>query len=129
MSLYQRVYRVLALCASAVAVVMAARTAESTWLLLFLTLLPARKKRKRVTAMAAQKLLNINEVAERFGVHPSTIRGWLRTGVLKSIRMTPRGFHHFDPAHVEEVIQQRMGSDEQTGQSEQAGQSRKDTAA
>ncbi len=35
-------------------------------------------------------LLRVRDVAERFGVHPSTVREWARTGKLPS-RKTPGG--------------------------------------
>lgn len=37
--------------------------------------------------MTGQRLLTVEQVAERLQVHPETVRRWLRTGRLRGVRL------------------------------------------
>lgn len=37
-----------------------------------------------------RELLSADEIAERLGVHVSTVRGWIRDGSIPAIRVGPR---------------------------------------
>jgi len=41
-------------------------------------------------AHAPERLLTTDEVAERLGVHPVTVRNWVRSGALASLRLGHR---------------------------------------
>lgn len=57
------------------------------------------------------KLLKPTEVAERFDVHPNTVREWLSKGLLQSIR-TPGGHYRIDPSAVEALLNGDVASPE-----------------
>jgi DNA invertase Pin-like site-specific DNA recombinase len=54
--------------------------------------LPSHLERLRVRG-----LLTINELAERLGVHPSTIKAWQRARLLESHRANDKNIRLFDP--------------------------------
>lgn len=54
--------------------------------------LPSHLERLR-----ARGLLTINELAERLGVHPSTIKAWHRAGLLPSHQANDKNIRLFDP--------------------------------
>ena len=37
------------------------------------------------------ELLTIEQAASKYQIHPQTIRKWIRTGVLKAVRVGPQG--------------------------------------
>lgn len=45
----------------------------------------------------AQRLLTSKDVADLFGVDPSTVRSWVANGTLEVHEKTPRGFNLFHP--------------------------------
>ncbi|MEV4753006.1 helix-turn-helix domain-containing protein [Streptosporangium sp. NPDC049248] len=47
------------------------------------------------------------EVARLFGVEPSTVIDWAKTGKLRSTR-TPGGHHRFHPADVDAALAELM---------------------
>lgn len=49
-------------------------------------------------------LITITEAAERIGVHPNTIRNWLKSGSLKGYRIGPR-FIRIDETELMEAVQ------------------------
>jgi excisionase family DNA binding protein len=51
--------------------------------------------------------LNVKETAARLGVHPNTVRAWVKEGVLKSARVPGSRFHRFDARDVERLHQER----------------------
>jgi excisionase family DNA binding protein len=48
------------------------------------------------------KVLRRSEAAERLGVHPNTLAGWVQRGWLKGIKM-PNGETRFREEEVEEL--------------------------
>ena len=54
--------------------------------------LPSHRERLR-----ARGLLTIDEIAERLGVHPSTIKAWHRAGLLTSHKANDKNIRLFDP--------------------------------
>jgi len=40
-------------------------------------------------------MLRVGQVAQRFGLHPNTVRRWNAKGILKSYRISPRGDRRF----------------------------------
>jgi excisionase family DNA binding protein len=54
----------------------------------------ARPKREAPAAEPEPAFLSRTEVARLFGVSPSTVTRWARTGVLKAVR-TPGGHYRF----------------------------------
>ena len=51
-----------------------------------------------------KELLNINEVAELFGVHPETVRRWDNEGKLKAIRIGEFGHRKYRKDDIEKII-------------------------
>ena len=60
-----------------------------------------RRKRKNAEppAPTAAELLSTGEVARLFGVSPSAVTRWARTGAIKAIR-TPGGHYRFRASEV-----------------------------
>jgi len=50
------------------------------------------------------QLLNIQQAAKMFGVHPETMRRWDRAGKLKSVRVGERGHRKYDVASLKAFI-------------------------
>lgn len=48
----------------------------------------------------AQRFLTVKETAQRLGVHPNTVRAWVKTGVLRSSRPAGTRDHRFDEREV-----------------------------
>jgi DNA invertase Pin-like site-specific DNA recombinase len=68
--------------------------------------LPSHLERLR-----ARGLLTIPELAERLGVHPSTIKAWRRAGLLVSHQANDKNIRLFEPpAHGDPRLVKRMGS-------------------
>lgn len=55
-------------------------------------------------AVEEMKLITIDEAAQRIGVHPNTIRNWLKAGNLKGYRIGPR-FIRIDETELMEAVQ------------------------
>ena len=55
-------------------------------------------------AVEEMKLITIDEAAERIGVHPNTIRNWLKAGNLKGYRIGPRVIR-IDETELMEAVQ------------------------
>ena len=51
-----------------------------------------------------KNLLNINEVAKLFGVHPETVRRWDKSGKLKSIRIGNFGHRKYKKADIDNLL-------------------------
>jgi excisionase family DNA binding protein len=51
------------------------------------------------------ELLRVPEVAQRFQVHPNTVRNWVRSGDLRSLR-TPGGHYRINPDDVADLLAQ-----------------------
>jgi excisionase family DNA binding protein len=51
-----------------------------------------------------EKLLTVEDVAERLQVHPETVRRWLREGWLTGYRISRRGGWRIRPASVEAML-------------------------
>lgn len=62
----------------------------------------------------ASTLLTIADAAERFGVHPWTLRDWDRKGLIRSYRVGDMGWRRFDPqsiaAHMGLACEAEQGS-------------------
>jgi excisionase family DNA binding protein len=43
----------------------------------------------------SKDVLNVRQVAERFGVHENTVRNWEKSGLLRAIRLPGSGFRRF----------------------------------
>jgi excisionase family DNA binding protein len=56
------------------------------------------------TALAADRLLGVNEVAELLNQAPKTIRKYAKTGVLPAFQIVPRGQLKFRRRDVERLI-------------------------
>ena len=54
--------------------------------------------------------LNVRETARRLGVHPNTVRNWVKAGVLPTARVPGSRFHRFDERDVERLRRQRGSS-------------------
>ncbi len=55
----------------------------------------------------APTFLSVTETAQRLGVHPNTVRNWVRDGVLPTARIPGSRFHRFDARDVERLRRQR----------------------
>lgn len=55
------------------------------------------------------KYLNVTETARRLGVHPNTVRNWVKQGLLKSQRVPGSKFNRFLAADVDRLANQRGG--------------------
>lgn len=62
------------------------------------------KNTEQTNSDDTKKLLNINQVAEIFGVHPDTLRRWDREGKLKSIRIGKRGHRKYSKTDIEKLL-------------------------
>jgi excisionase family DNA binding protein len=54
--------------------------------------------------------LSVGETASRLGVHPNTVRNWVKDGILKSARVAGSRFHRFDATEVERLARSRGAS-------------------
>lgn len=63
----------------------------------------------------ARSLLTIREAAERFGVHPQTLRGWDNEGKIKSYRVGDAGWRRFCPNSIAEFMGLEVQQEEKTG--------------
>ncbi len=50
-------------------------------------------------------MLTINEVAKLLHAHPSSVRRWVKQGLIKCYRVGMRGDRRFTAEHVDEFIQ------------------------
>lgn len=64
------------------------------------------KNTEQTNSDDTKKLLNINQVAEIFGVHPDTLRRWDREGKLKSIRIGKRGHRKYSYEDIQKTMKQ-----------------------
>ncbi len=60
-----------------------------------------------MTVEGQLELLNVAETARRLGVHPNTVRNWVKQGVLKSQRVTGSRFNRFLASDVERLATTR----------------------
>jgi excisionase family DNA binding protein len=60
------------------------------------------RKNSEPPAPAAAELLSTGEVARLFGVSPSAVTRWARTGAIKSIR-TPGGHYRFRTSEISQA--------------------------
>jgi excisionase family DNA binding protein len=51
-----------------------------------------------------ERLLTVDDVAERLQIHPETIRRWLREGRLEGIRLSRRAGWRVRPEAVEKML-------------------------
>ncbi len=58
--------------------------------------------------MPEQKLLTVQEVADRLGVHPDTIRQWIRNGELGAIDLGGRAGYRIREQDLERFIRERF---------------------
>lgn len=56
-------------------------------------------------------LMTAEQLAERLGVKPRTIRGWMRAGIIPSTRLTPKVIR-FDLEQVVTALKQRQAATE-----------------
>ena len=62
---------------------------------------------------ARQRLLGMSEAAEQLGVHPNTLRGWLKRGLVAPAVKLPSGYSRFTPEQIS-AIRESMGLDAKT---------------
>lgn len=65
------------------------------------------------TEQVMDDLIDVHEVARLYGVHPVTIRKWIRTGAIPSTRL-PNGYVRVSRAWVEQAIRE-MGEEASKG--------------
>lgn len=58
------------------------------------------------------ELIKIGEVAQRVGVSPSTVRLWVKQGILPC-QLTPNGHRRFDVEDVAKLVEDMKRSGEQ----------------
>lgn len=82
--------------------------AAALWTTLAAThLTPHIRYRKALTAMTKNHKLTTGQVADLFGVHPNTVRGWADDGLLPCTRTLGRGHpgeRRFDPTDIQKLI-------------------------
>jgi excisionase family DNA binding protein len=66
--------------------------------------MPAEEVQMSAAPTAPPRLLLIKEVAEILGTKPVYVRQLVREGKLRSVRLSPEGFHRFDPRELERFI-------------------------
>jgi excisionase family DNA binding protein len=49
------------------------------------------------------KLYRVGEVAQMFDVHPNTIRKWVKTGILRSIKLPGSGYNRFTREEIDHL--------------------------
>jgi excisionase family DNA binding protein len=57
------------------------------------------------------ELLTVRRVADYYGVHPGTVRGWITTGSLKAVALPHKGRHKVYRIRRDRL--ERMTNDEQ----------------
>lgn len=57
-----------------------------------------------------KNLLNINEVANLFGVHPETLRRWDKTGKLKAIRVGDFGHRKYKKSDIDNLLRSNQNN-------------------
>ncbi len=56
----------------------------------------------------AAAMLRTGEVAQLLGIHPDTVRGWDRRGMLKSYRIGSRGERGFRQEDIDDFLRKRQ---------------------
>jgi len=64
-------------------------------------------------AVPSSSLLTIAQAAERFGVHPWTLREWDKKGLIQSYRVGETGWRRFDPQSIAAHMGLTCGESEQ----------------
>jgi transposase-like protein len=59
--------------------------------------------------MGETGLLGVQDTARRLGIHPNTVRNWVKAGRLRPAKSSPRS--KFEPAEVERVLRSMAGRD------------------
>jgi excisionase family DNA binding protein len=59
--------------------------------------------------MTAERLLTVDEVAERLRVTPETVRVWLRQGELAGISLGRRAGYRIEEAELQRFLDRRRG--------------------
>jgi len=57
-----------------------------------------------------KNLLNINEVADLFGVHPETLRRWDKAGKLKAIRIGNFGHRKYKKSDIDNLLRSNQNN-------------------
>ncbi len=60
-----------------------------------------------------QRLLGMSEAAAALGVHPNTLRGWLKRGLIAPAVRLPSGYSRFTPEQIS-ALRESMGLDTKT---------------
>jgi excisionase family DNA binding protein len=58
--------------------------------------------------MAENKLLTVQEVANRLSVHPDTVRQWIRNGEIGAIDLGGRAGYRISEEDLERFIRERF---------------------
>ena len=58
--------------------------------------------------MVDMALITVREASERSGLHPNTIRNWLRSGLIRSFRIVPKGQIFIKDKELDRLVE-RMG--------------------
>jgi excisionase family DNA binding protein len=58
--------------------------------------------------MAENKLLTVQEVADRLSVHPDTVRQWIRNGEIGAIDLGGRAGYRISEADLERFMRERF---------------------
>jgi excisionase family DNA binding protein len=60
--------------------------------------------------MAENRLLTVDEVARQLGVHPDTVRNWIKSGELAAIDLGGRAGYRISEADLSAFLQKRRGA-------------------
>jgi excisionase family DNA binding protein len=60
--------------------------------------------------MAEETLLTVDDIARRLGVHPDTVRNWIKSGELLAFDLGGRAGYRISQAQLEEFLRKRQGS-------------------
>ena len=58
--------------------------------------------------MASNMLLTVDDVAKQLGVHPNTVRDWIKSGELAAIDLGGRAGYRISQTALNEFLQRRQ---------------------
>ncbi len=58
--------------------------------------------------MTEERLLTVEQVAERLQIHPETVRGWLRKKKLRGMRMSDRMGWRIPESEVQRLVAEAL---------------------